>query len=93
MLIVIAVLYAVLLFVCQMILFRKTPRRIHHMIPLIVIGGVYLAALLLPAADGIMAALGRNDGYSFYAFAAWITAGINTLGLAANGIAWLIEKV
>ena len=93
MLIFIAVLYAVVLFVVQTMLFRKTEKRIVHWIPLLFIGLVYLTALVLPILDPIMAELGRNDGYSFYTFAALLTAGINTVGLAADGVAWLIEKV
>ena len=93
MLIIIAVLYAVLMFVAQTMLFRKTEKRIVHWIPLMFVSVVYLTALVLPVLDPIMAELGRNDGYSFYAFAALLTAGINTMGLAAVGAAWLIEKV
>ena len=91
--IIIAILYAVLLFAAQTILFRKTEKRIVHWIPLMFIGLVYLTALVLPILDPILAELGRNDGYSFYTFAALLTAGVNTVGLAADGVAWLIEKV
>ncbi len=93
MLIFIAIIYAVLLFTVQTILFQKTTKKILHMIPLLIIGLVYFAALLLPFADKVMMELGRNDGYSFYSFVASLVAGINTLGLAADGTVWLIEKV
>jgi len=93
MLILLAVLYAVCVFLIQTMLFRKTSRKILHAIPLMGIGGIYIIALFLPLADSVMTELGRNDGYSFYSFAALLTAGINTLGLFADGAAWLVEKV
>jgi len=93
MLILLAVLYAVIVFVVQTMLFRHTSGKMIRMIPLMVIGAGYLIAVLLPLADQVMIELGRNDGYAFYSFAALIAAGINTLGLIADGAAWLIEKV
>ncbi len=93
MLILLAVLYAVIVFIVQTMLFRHTSKTIIHTIPLMVIGAVYILALLMPLADQVMIELGRNDGYSFYSFVALLVAGNNTLGLIADGAAWLIEKV
>ena len=89
----IAVIYVVACFLAQRLLLQKTEKQIFHFLPLIVIGIIYLAAALLPMADDIMTALGRNDGYAFYHFAALLTAAVNTLGLLAAAAAWLYEKV
>ena len=60
-------------------------------IPLMVIGLVYIVALCMPLADYVMMELGRNDGYMFYSFIASLIAVINTIGLLADGVAWLFE--
>lgn len=91
--VIIAIIYAAALFAAQTLLFRKTEKRLLHMLPLAVITLVYLVALCLPMADTVMTELGRNDGYSFYSFAALLSAGINTCGLIGDGVAWLVEKV
>ena len=91
--VIIAIIYAAALFTVQTLLFRKTKKRLLHLLPLAVIALVYLVALCLPIADTVMTGLGRNDGYAFYSFAAMLTAGINTVGLIADGAAWLVEKV
>ncbi len=90
---IIGIGYVVVIFLVQTLLLRTSQKRILHLLPLIMIGVVYLAAACLPALDGIMAELGRNDGYSFWGFTALLTAGMNTLGLFSVGAAWLIEKV
>ena len=60
---------------------------------LILIGIIYMVCLCLPILDGVMTALGRNDGYNFFGFAAMLAALVNTFGLVSVGAAWLIEKV
>ncbi len=91
--IAIGIIYAAIVFAAQILLFRKTQKRLLHLLPLAVIALAYLIALCLPIADTVMTGLGRNDGYNFYSFAALLTAGINTCGLIGDGIAWLLEKL
>ena len=93
MLIIAAVIYGAVMFFAQTALFRRSSRKIVHILPLIVIGLVYVTALFLPLGDQIMAQLDRNDGYSFYAFVALLVSGVNTVGLVADGVAWLVWKV
>ena len=93
MLILASIIYAVILFVVQTIIFRMTSRKILHIIPLALIVLVYLSALIIPPADHVMVELGRNDGYMFYSFTSLLIAGINTIGLISVGIAWLIENI
>ena len=89
----IGILYVVICFLSQRLLLQRTEKRILHFLPLIAVGVIYLVSACLPLADDIMTALGRNDGYAFYHFAALLTAGVNTLGLLSIGAAWLYEKV
>ncbi len=91
--ILISIVYAALLFFIQTMLFKKSSKKILRVIPLLMIGVVYLAALALPFVDNYMAEVGRNDGYSFYTFISLCVAGINTVGLLSTGVAWLVEKV
>ena len=61
---IIGIGYVVVIFLVQTLLLRTSQKRILHLLPLILIGVVYLAAACLPALDGIMAELGRNDGFT-----------------------------
>ena len=90
---ILGILYVVLCFVLQTILFRKTEKKVLHFLPLILIGVIYIVCVSLPMMDAVMTELGRNDGFNFYGFSAMIAAGVNTVGLIAVGAAWIYESV
>ena len=84
----IALVFAAVIFAAQTVLFRKTERKVLHFLPLIVIGVLYAAALVLFLSD-----LDRTGGFLMNTLVALILTGAATLALLADGVAWLIEKV
>ncbi len=87
--ILIALPFAVGIFAVQNLLFCKTSRTLIHLIPILVIGIFYLAALGLVIYDTV-APSGCVKMNTLYAL---ILAAADTVALIAVGIAWLIEKV
>ncbi len=85
----ITLLIAAATFALQSFLFQKCTRTIFHLIPVILIGCVYLSALGLFLADILL----PSGGYRFYAAMSFLITGVNTVALIADGVAWLIEKV
>ncbi|MBQ8509523.1 MAG: hypothetical protein IJ493_06400 [Clostridia bacterium] len=83
-----AILYAVIVFAAQSMLFGKTARTILQLIPLFFVGMVYIACACLIVYD-----LNTGSGYLFITEMTLCAILINTAGLAAVGVAWLIEKV
>ena len=88
-----AFLYAALMFIFQRLVFTKSEHKLIHFLPSLFVGIVYLSAIALPIVDRIQLASGQNDGHLFFTFVALIVAGINTAGLAGIGAAWLYERV
>ncbi len=86
--IIASVVFAAGAFALQMLLFRKTERKILRLILLFVVGLLYAAAIILFALD-----IGKNGGYLFNTLIALIISWIATVMLVADAAAWLVEKV
>lgn len=87
--ILLAIPAAVGIFAVQTMLFRKTSRTLIHLIPVLVVAAVYLAALGLVISD-VVAPAGCVKMNTLYAL---ILSAADTVALIAVGAAWLIEKV
>lgn len=89
-LILIAVVWFILMYLLQSFVFKRASGTIAKFVPLILVVLIYIGALAVGIAEFHF---GNHDGYLFYEFMASLAAGINTVGLAAVGAAWLVEYV
>ena len=86
--IIASVVVAASTFAVQMLIFRKTARKILRLIPLFVVGLLYTAAIILFTLDFF-----KSGGYLFNTLIALIISSVGTAMLVADAVAWLVEKV
>lgn len=86
--IIFSILLAGIVIGIQTILFRQTQKKVLHLLPLIVIGGIYIVALAFVIAD-----LDNEGGVAINIIFAQIISVINTIALASDGVAWLIQVI
>ena len=86
--IIFSILLAGIVIGIQTTLFRRTQKKVLHLLPLIVIGGIYIVALAFVIAD-----LDNEGGVAINIIFAQIISVINTIALASDGMAWLIQVI